>query len=94
MMTFDEAQAVLNNGLEARKAYYADFHVREAWEHPESFIFSGFVPHCPRKIYFQVLRVDSDHPLFPALPLLLLPAFSPIHKKKIEDLLARARRIL
>ena len=99
MLTFEEAKTVLHNGVD--KTYrdlngYNGFHVLHAWELSDSFVFAGLTDtNSPARApaYWQVIK-DEHAATFVLSPIFLPPYFLPVGKKKIDALLAAARRIL
>ena len=96
MLSFEEAKTVLNKGLEAMCLNtgedYQGFHVREAWELPDAFVFGGF-GRLFHILHYKVLKIERD-PENPLSPIPLRPLWIPGGKEKMKSLLANARRIL
>ncbi len=100
MLNFDEAKAAVFKFMDEASPGYKEiegWHALRAWELPDSFVFaegerSGVSSYDGD--YYQVLKEEPD-PRFPLSPILMEAGDTvPGRTEKIEDLLARARRIL
>lgn len=97
MLNFEEAKTVLFKFLDEASLGYKDrqgYHELRAWELSDSFVFAEGEQPSFDGMYYQILKTEPD-PMFPLSPILMEAGdMVPGRTEKIEDLLARARRIL